>query len=79
LGLQDVEQTGNCRPAAASATGKTIAKACWAGATAQIYLDLKGRNPDGVLDPADYQSTVDKIVKPTERFRTWRRCSPRTS
>ncbi|HEY1572967.1 MAG TPA: 5'-nucleotidase C-terminal domain-containing protein [Pseudonocardiaceae bacterium] len=62
LGLQDVEQTGNCRPAAASAPGATIAKACWAGATAQIYLNLKGRDPDGVLDPADYQATVDKIV-----------------
>ncbi|GAA5190203.1 hypothetical protein GCM10023322_44820 [Rugosimonospora acidiphila] len=62
LGLQDVEQTGNCRPAAASAPGGTVAKACWAGATAQIYLNLKGRDPDGVLDPADYQSTVDKIV-----------------
>jgi 2',3'-cyclic-nucleotide 2'-phosphodiesterase (5'-nucleotidase family)/predicted AlkP superfamily phosphohydrolase/phosphomutase len=62
LGLQDVEQTGNCRPAAASQTGKTIAKACWAGGTTQIYLDLKGRNPDGVLDPADYASTVAKIV-----------------
>jgi 2',3'-cyclic-nucleotide 2'-phosphodiesterase (5'-nucleotidase family)/predicted AlkP superfamily phosphohydrolase/phosphomutase len=62
LGLQDVEQTGNCRPAAASQAGKTIAKACWAGGTTQIYLDLKGRNPDGVLDPADYRSTVDKIV-----------------
>ncbi len=62
LGLQDVEQTGNCRPAAASAAGKTIAKACWAGATAQIYLDLKGRNPDGVLERADYTATVHKIV-----------------
>ncbi|HKN96779.1 MAG TPA: 5'-nucleotidase C-terminal domain-containing protein, partial [Pseudonocardiaceae bacterium] len=63
LGLQDVEQTGNCRPAAASAPGGTVAKACWAGATAQIYLDLKGRNPDGVLDPADYRATVDRIVR----------------
>jgi 2',3'-cyclic-nucleotide 2'-phosphodiesterase (5'-nucleotidase family)/predicted AlkP superfamily phosphohydrolase/phosphomutase len=62
LGLQDVEQTGNCRPAPASQAGKTIAKACWAGGTTQIYLDLKGRNPDGVLAPADYQATVDKIV-----------------
>ena len=62
LGLQDVEQTGNCRPAAASATGKTIAKACWAGATVQIYLNLQGRDPDGVLAPADYAATVDKIV-----------------
>lgn len=63
LGLQDVEQTGNCRPAAASQAGKTIAKACWAGGTTQIYLDLKGRNPDGVLAAADYQATVDKIVQ----------------
>jgi 2',3'-cyclic-nucleotide 2'-phosphodiesterase (5'-nucleotidase family)/predicted AlkP superfamily phosphohydrolase/phosphomutase len=62
LGLQDVEQTGNCRPAAASVPGKTIAKACWAGATAQIYLDLKGRNPDGVLERADYTATVNQIV-----------------
>ena len=62
LGLQDVEQTGNCRPAAASAPGGTIAKACWAGGTAQIYLNLKGRDPDGVLAPADYQATVDRIV-----------------
>jgi 2',3'-cyclic-nucleotide 2'-phosphodiesterase (5'-nucleotidase family)/predicted AlkP superfamily phosphohydrolase/phosphomutase len=62
LGLQDVEQTGNCRPAAASAAGKTVAKACWAGGTAQIYLSLKGRNPDGVIAAADYQATVDTIV-----------------
>jgi 2',3'-cyclic-nucleotide 2'-phosphodiesterase (5'-nucleotidase family)/predicted AlkP superfamily phosphohydrolase/phosphomutase len=62
LGLQDVEQTGNCRPAAASAPGGTIAKECEAGATAQIYLDVKGRNPDGVLDPAQYQATVNRIV-----------------
>jgi len=62
LGLQDVEQTGNCRPAAASVVGGTIAKACWAGGTAQIYLNLKGRDPDGVLDPAAYQATVDEIV-----------------
>ncbi len=62
IGLQDVEQTGNCRPAAASAPGGTIAKACWAGATAQIYLNLKGRDPDGVLNPSQYQATVDKIV-----------------
>jgi 2',3'-cyclic-nucleotide 2'-phosphodiesterase (5'-nucleotidase family)/predicted AlkP superfamily phosphohydrolase/phosphomutase len=62
LGLQDVEQTSNCRPAVASAPGGTIAKECEAGGTAQIYLDLKGRNPDGVLDAAQYQATVDRIV-----------------
>jgi 2',3'-cyclic-nucleotide 2'-phosphodiesterase (5'-nucleotidase family)/predicted AlkP superfamily phosphohydrolase/phosphomutase len=62
LGLQDVEQTSNCRPAATSAAGKTVAKACWAGATAQIYLSVVGRNPDGVIAPADYGATVDRIV-----------------
>lgn len=60
LGLQDVEQTSNCRPAAGSTA--TVAKACWAGATAQIYLNVKGRDPDGTLDPAQYQATVDRIV-----------------
>ena len=63
LGLQDVEQTSNCRPNASSAPGGTIAKECEAGATAQIYLNLKGRDPDGVLDPSQYQATVNKIVK----------------
>jgi 2',3'-cyclic-nucleotide 2'-phosphodiesterase (5'-nucleotidase family) len=62
LGLQDVEQTANCRPATTSAPGGSIAKACWAGGTAQIYLNLKGRDPDGVLDPAGYQATVNRIV-----------------
>ncbi|MBE7162468.1 MAG: alkaline phosphatase family protein, partial [Williamsia herbipolensis] len=59
LGLQDVEQTSNCRPAT---TGTTIAKECEAGGTAQIYLDLQGRNPDGILAQSDYASTVRKIV-----------------
>jgi 2',3'-cyclic-nucleotide 2'-phosphodiesterase (5'-nucleotidase family)/predicted AlkP superfamily phosphohydrolase/phosphomutase len=62
LGLQDVEQTSNCRPAPTSAPGGTIAKQCEAGATTQIYLNLKGRDPDGVLDPADYAATVARIV-----------------
>ena len=62
LGLQDVEQTGNCRPATASAAGGTVAKACWAGGTVQVYLDLKGRNPDGVLDQSAYASTVAAIA-----------------
>jgi 2',3'-cyclic-nucleotide 2'-phosphodiesterase (5'-nucleotidase family)/predicted AlkP superfamily phosphohydrolase/phosphomutase len=62
LGLQDVEQTSNCRPAAASAPGGTVAKQCEAGGTAQIYLSVKGRTPDGVLDPTQYQATVDRIV-----------------
>ena len=43
LGLLSTPQTSNCR----TATGETIgkAKACWAGGTAQIYLNVAGRNP----------------------------------
>jgi 2',3'-cyclic-nucleotide 2'-phosphodiesterase (5'-nucleotidase family) len=43
LGLLSKAQTSNCR----LATGETIgkAKACWAGGTVQIYLNLAGRDP----------------------------------
>ena len=43
LGLLSRPQTANCR----LATGETIgkAKACWAGGTVQIYLNLAGRDP----------------------------------
>ena len=43
LGLLSKPQTSNCR----LATGETIgkAKACWAGGTVQIYLNLAGRDP----------------------------------
>ena len=51
-GCRTSSRPATAGPAAASAPGGTIAKACWAGGTAQIYLNLKGRNPDGVLDPA---------------------------
>src|SRR3954468_10727213 len=43
LGLLSKPQTSNCRTAAGETIGK--AKACWAGGTAQIYLNLAGRDP----------------------------------
>ncbi|HEY9349643.1 MAG TPA: alkaline phosphatase family protein, partial [Acidothermales bacterium] len=43
LGLLSTPQTSNCRPATGETIGK--AKACWAGGTAQIYLNVAGRNP----------------------------------
>ncbi|HEX5823242.1 MAG TPA: 5'-nucleotidase C-terminal domain-containing protein [Candidatus Limnocylindrales bacterium] len=45
MGLLSAPQTSNCRPA----TGETIgsAKACWAGGTVQIYLNVVGRDPAG--------------------------------
>ncbi len=45
LGLLSTPQTSNCRPAAGETIGK--AKACWAGGTVQIYLNVAGRNPSG--------------------------------
>ncbi len=45
LGLLSRPQTSNCRPATGETIGK--AKACWAGGTVQIYLNLAGRNPAG--------------------------------
>jgi 2',3'-cyclic-nucleotide 2'-phosphodiesterase (5'-nucleotidase family)/predicted AlkP superfamily phosphohydrolase/phosphomutase len=45
LGLLSHPQTSNCR----LATGETIgkAKACFAGGTVQVYLNLSGRDPAG--------------------------------
>ncbi len=43
LGLLSKPQTSNCRPATGETIGK--AKACWAGGTVQIYLNLAGREP----------------------------------
>ena len=48
LGLQEREQSGNCRKAAndpGRPPGDTLAKECHAGGTAQIYLNLAGRDP----------------------------------
>jgi 2',3'-cyclic-nucleotide 2'-phosphodiesterase (5'-nucleotidase family) len=53
LGLLSMPQISNCRPVAPPTatvpTGETIgkAKACWAGGTVQIYLNLAGRDPAG--------------------------------
>jgi 2',3'-cyclic-nucleotide 2'-phosphodiesterase (5'-nucleotidase family) len=63
LGLLSKPQTSNCR----MATGETIgkAKACWAGGTVQIYLNLAGRDPAGSgfsqIAADKYTSTVDQI------------------
>jgi 2',3'-cyclic-nucleotide 2'-phosphodiesterase (5'-nucleotidase family) len=63
LGLLSHPQTSNCRPASAETIG--MAKACWAGGTVQIYLNLEGREPadEGFQQiPADDEaSTVEEI------------------
>jgi 2',3'-cyclic-nucleotide 2'-phosphodiesterase (5'-nucleotidase family)/predicted AlkP superfamily phosphohydrolase/phosphomutase len=53
LGLQEREQSGNCRKAAndppppPNTPGDTLAKECHAGGTSQIYINLAGRDPMG--------------------------------
>ncbi len=63
LGLLSKPQTSNCRPATGETIGK--AKACWAGGTVQIYLNLAGRdpvNPDfKQVAAGDEASTVAQI------------------
>ena len=63
LGLLSRPQTSNCRPATGETIGK--AKACWAGGTVQIYLNLAGRDPAGgglqQVAAADEAATVAAI------------------
>jgi 2',3'-cyclic-nucleotide 2'-phosphodiesterase (5'-nucleotidase family) len=63
LGLLSRPQTSNCRPATGETIGK--AKACWAGGTLQVYLNLAGRDPTSAsfqqVAAADYNSTVAMI------------------
>ncbi len=60
-GLQTPEQPSNCR--AATGTGAVNkAKACWAGGTAEIYINLAGRDPGGVVAAADYENVRNQII-----------------
>ena len=56
--LQTPEQPSNCR--AAATTNK--AKACWAGGTAQIYVNLAGRDPGGTVPAGDYETVRNQII-----------------
>jgi hypothetical protein len=57
-GLQTPEQPSNCRAAATT----NLAKACWAGGTAQIYVNLAGRDPGGVVPAANYEAVRNQII-----------------
>ena len=62
MGLLSAPQTSNCRTAAGETIGK--AKACWAGGTVQIYLNVVGRDQAGGLQQvpaADVPALVDQI------------------
>jgi 2',3'-cyclic-nucleotide 2'-phosphodiesterase (5'-nucleotidase family)/predicted AlkP superfamily phosphohydrolase/phosphomutase len=70
LGLQEREQSGNCRKAAndpgTTTPGDTLAKECHAGGTSQIYLNVAGRDPAGGNTPqipaANYEAVRDQII-----------------
>jgi 2',3'-cyclic-nucleotide 2'-phosphodiesterase (5'-nucleotidase family)/predicted AlkP superfamily phosphohydrolase/phosphomutase len=70
LGLQEREQSGNCRKAAndpgTTNPGDTLAKECHAGGTSQIYLNVAGRDPAAGNTPqipaADYETVRNQIV-----------------
>jgi 2',3'-cyclic-nucleotide 2'-phosphodiesterase (5'-nucleotidase family)/predicted AlkP superfamily phosphohydrolase/phosphomutase len=68
-GFASAEQTSNCRPATGDST--QLAKACWAGGTAQIYIRLEGRDPRPTSGPAanrpgvamaDYERVRNEII-----------------
>ncbi|MGH8246867.1 MAG: alkaline phosphatase family protein, partial [Gammaproteobacteria bacterium] len=63
LGFQGAEQTGNCRKAA---SGATLVKECHAGGTAQLYINLAGRNPATGNTPqvaaADYETVRNQLI-----------------
>jgi 2',3'-cyclic-nucleotide 2'-phosphodiesterase (5'-nucleotidase family)/predicted AlkP superfamily phosphohydrolase/phosphomutase len=64
LGLLSRPQTSNCRPATGETIGK--AKACWAGGTVQIYLNVAGRDPAGggfTQVPADQVASTVAAIK----------------
>lgn len=59
-GLQDTAQPYNCGVAG---TGVTKAKACWAGGTAQIYINMKSRYEGGVVPDDRYREVQRRIVR----------------
>jgi len=56
-----IEQVSNCR-AGTGALAVNIAKACWAGGTAQIYMNVAGRDPGGVVTAANYEAVRNSII-----------------
>ncbi len=58
-GLQSAAQTSNCRPKDKT---QDQAKACWAGGTAQIYINLIGRDDPGTVPEDQYDAVRQTIV-----------------
>jgi predicted AlkP superfamily phosphohydrolase/phosphomutase len=61
-GLQNDEQTSNCRGLISATRNNEMTKACWAGGTAAIYINLEERDINGVVPDADYEATQSAII-----------------
>lgn len=72
-GVIDQEQTSNCRipepivnseatPDSEETGSGPAAKACWAGGTAQIYLNIVDRDPTGVVLEDEVDTVTEQIV-----------------
>lgn len=61
-GLQNDEQTSNCRGLISATRNDEMTKACWAGAMAAIYINLEGRDVNGVVPAADYEAVRGQIA-----------------
>ena len=59
-GIQSPEQPSNCRAAATT----NLAKACWAGGTAQIYINVSAAVPPpaGTVPAAQYETVRNQII-----------------
>jgi 2',3'-cyclic-nucleotide 2'-phosphodiesterase (5'-nucleotidase family)/predicted AlkP superfamily phosphohydrolase/phosphomutase len=59
-GIQTPEQPSNCR----AATTTNLAKACWAGGTAQIYINVSAAVPPpaGTVPAAQYETVRNQII-----------------
>ena len=72
LGLQEREQSGNCRKAAndpgTTTPGDTRAKECHAGGTSQIYLNLAGRDTELVRDSAGNITIDNRPQVPANQY-----------
>lgn len=58
-GIQDAAQSRNCGVPAA---GAPRVKVCWVGGAAQVYINLAGRDPGGIVEPDEYEGLRDRIV-----------------
>ncbi len=61
-GINTAEVFSNCRAVSATSGAGTKAKACWAGGTAQVYINLAGRDPGGIVPAADYELVRNQVI-----------------